>query len=200
MLFLTNFFADNELLAKRLALPTYTVPDDHSHATEKKLPADAAGHIDQPGNLLVLTVCASCALGVYTIPTTFMLGLCSAIFAAVGLITFRSIIVAAAPDEGEDTKRRLTTGTLDLRASISGVQKAQRLAALRDVAVAIAVVCGIASILMESSVSASNITWEPVYRDYKREWREVHNFRILQCFLWMLPVTAFLNLLTFIMV
>ncbi|ENI09306.1 glycosyltransferase family 90 protein [Bipolaris maydis ATCC 48331] len=199
LLFLTNFFADNELLAKRLALPTYTVPDDHAHVAEKKLPVDASGHIDQPGTLLVLTVCASCALGVYTIPTTFMLGLCSAIFAAVGLVTFRSIIVAAAPDEGEDNKRRLMAGTVDLRASISGVQKAQRLAALRDVAVAIAIVCGIASILMESSVSASNITWEPVYRDYKREWREVHNFRILQCFLWMLPVTAFLNLLTFIM-
>jgi hypothetical protein len=161
---------------------------------------EASGHVDQFGTLIVLTVCASCALGVYTIPTTFVLGLCSAIFAAAGLVIFRSIITAPTPDEGEDTKRRLTSGTVDLRASISGVQKAQRLAALRDVAVTLAAVCGVASIVMESSVSASNISWEPVYRDYNREWREVHNFRILQRFLWMLPVNAILNLVTFVMV
>lgn len=152
------------------------------------------------GTLLVLTVCASGALGIYTTPTTFVLGLSSAIFAAVGLVMFKSIIMAATPDEGEDTKRKLTSGTVDLRASIAGVHKAQRLAALRDVAVAIAVVCGVASVLMESSVSASNISWDPIYQEYNKEWRDVNNFRILQHFLWMLPVNAVVNLLTFIMV
>lgn len=198
LLFFTNLFADNELLARRLALPTYTPLEDH--ATEKKVSTEGPGHIDHTGTLVVLTICASGALGVYTIPTTFVLGLSSAIFAAVGLVMFKSIIMAATPEEGEDTKRKLTSGTVDLRAAITGVHKAQRLAALRDVAAAIAVVCGIASILVESSVSASNISWEPIYREYDREWRDVHNFRILQHFLWMLPINAVVNLLTFIMV
>ena len=35
LLFFTNLFADNELLARRLALPTYTPLEDH--ATEKKV-------------------------------------------------------------------------------------------------------------------------------------------------------------------
>lgn len=161
---------------------------------------EGSGHIDRFGTLIVLTVCASGALGVYTLPATFMLGLSSAVFAAVGLITFKSVVMAAAADEGEDTKRRPMPGAAELRASIVGIAKAQRLAALRDVAMAIAVVCGVGSVLMESSLTASSITWEPMYRDYNREWRDVHNFRILQRFLWMLPVNAAGNLFTFILV
>ena len=199
MLFFTNVFADNELLTKRLALPTYTLPDDH--ATEKKAPTEGSGQIDQLGSLVVLTICASGALGVYTIPTTFMLGLCSAIFGAVGLITFKSVITAASsPEEIEASKRKPAPGTVELSASITGIKKAQRLAGLRDVALAMAVVCGGASLLMESSLTASSISWEPVYREYNREWRDVHNFRILQRFLCMLPVSAVVNLLTFILV
>jgi hypothetical protein len=91
-------------------------------------------------------------------------------------------------------------GNIPRRASISGSLRAQRLAALRDVAVAIAVVCGIASILTESSLTASTISWEPVYREYDREWRDVHNLRILMRFLWMLPVQSIVNVLVFVLV
>jgi hypothetical protein len=127
--------------------------------------------------LAVLTVSASVTLAIYTIPTTFALGLSSVIFTAAGLVTFESTI----------------------RASTGGAQP-QRFAALRDVAVAITVVCGVASLLIESSLTASTISWEPVYREYNQEWRDVHSFRTLQRFLWMIPVQAVLNVLTFFMV
>ena len=133
--------------------------------------------------------------------STFVIGLSSAIFAAAGLVILESTIRATGED-GDGSRRGLVSanGSIARRTSVSGTQRTQRLAALRDVAMATAAVCGTACLLMEPSLTASSISWEPVYSQYDREWRDVHNFRILQRFLWMLPVNAIVNLLTFIMV
>jgi hypothetical protein len=127
--------------------------------------------------LAVLTASASAGLAIYTLPTTLALGFSSAVFTASGLVILESTIQAAT----------------------SGAQP-QRFAALRDVAVAMAVVCGVAALLMEPSLTASAISWKPVYGEYSQEWRDVHNFRILLRFLWMIPVHAMLNVLVCLMV
>jgi hypothetical protein len=195
----TVLFAENQLVAKHLALPTYTLLD--GPAAETKSSPERQPHTESYAILAILIVSATAVLGVYAVPTTVALGLSSAIFAATGLVLFESTIKVAIED-GEGGKRGLgsTNGSSLRRASTSGASRPQRLAALRDVAVAIAVVCGIASILTESSLTASTISWEPVYRDYDREWRDVHNLRILQRFLWMLPVHSTVNVLIFVLV
>ncbi|KAI4619285.1 uncharacterized protein J4E87_007535 [Alternaria ethzedia] len=196
--FFTVLFSENQLVAKHLALPTWTILD--GPAAETKTSPERQPHTESYGILAVVVVSASAVLGVYAVPTTVALGVSSAIFAATGLVLFESIIQAAT-EEGEGGKRGLgsANGNTLRRASVSGASRPQRLAALRDVAVAIAVVCGIASILTESSLTASTISWEPVYREYDREWRDVHNFRILQRFLWMLPVHTTVNVLVFVL-
>jgi hypothetical protein len=148
-----------------------------------------------------VTVSASAVLAIYTASTTFALGLSSVLFTATGLVLFESVLRAATED-GEGSRRGLVSanGTVSRRASISNPQRVQRLATLRDVAIAIIVVCGIASILMESSLVATSVSWEPVYSEYAGHWRDVHNFRVLQRFLWTIPVHGLVNLLVFIMV
>jgi hypothetical protein len=195
----TVLFSENQLIAKHLALPTYTVLD--GPAAETKTSPERQPHTESYGILAVLVISATAVLGVYAVPTTVALGLSSAIFAATGLVLFESTIKVAIED-GEGGKRGLgsTNGSGLRRASLSGASRPQRLAALRDVAVAITVVCGIASILTESSLTASTISWEPVYKEYDREWRDVHNLRILQRFLWMLPVHSTVNVLIFVLV
>jgi hypothetical protein len=197
--FFAVLFSENELVVKHFALPTHTVLDDA--AAETKTSPERQPHHESYGILAVLTVSASVGLGVYAVPTTVALGLSSAIFAAIGLVLFESTTKVAA-ESGEGSKRGSASanGGISRRASMSGASRPQRLAALRDVAVAIAAVCGIASILTESSLTASTISWEPVYREYDREWRDVHNFRILQRFLWMLPVHSIVNVLVFILI
>lgn len=197
--FFTVLFSENQLVAKHLALPTYTVLD--GPAAETKTSSERQPHTESYGVLAVLVVSASAVLGTYAVPTTVALGISSAIFAATGLVLFESTIQAAT-EEGEGSRRGLGSANVSAlrRASVSGASRPQRLAALRDVAVAVAVVCGIASILTESSLTASTISWEPVYREYDREWRDVHNFRILQRFLWTLPVHTIVNVLLFILV
>ncbi|CAA9958989.1 CAP10 domain containing protein [Pyrenophora teres f. maculata] len=197
--FFAVLFSESDLLAKHLALPTYAVPD--SPAGDSKTTSERRNYTDSYGTLAVLTVTASAALGIYTLSSTFVIGLSSAIFAAAGLVILESTIRTTGED-GEGNRRGLVSanGSIARRASVSITQRTQRLAVLRDVAMATAAVCGAACLLMEPSLTASSISWEPVYSQYNREWRDVHNFRILQRFLWMLPVTAIVNLLTFIMI
>ncbi|KAF1832202.1 hypothetical protein BDW02DRAFT_530341 [Decorospora gaudefroyi] len=195
---LTVLISENELLAKHLALPTYTILD--GPAAETKTHSERKPLSESYWILAFLTVAASAALAIYTLSTTFALGVSSVIFAATGLALFESTMRAATVD-GEDGKRALVSanGSISRRLSLSGAQRAQRLATLRDVAVTVAAVCGLASLLMEPTLTASSISWEPVYREYDREWRDVHNYRILQRFLWMIPVNTIVHILTFIL-
>ncbi|KAI4937387.1 uncharacterized protein J4E92_002117 [Alternaria infectoria] len=100
----TVLFSENQLVAKHLALPTWTVLD--GPAAETKTSPERQPHTESYGILAVLVVSASAVLGVYAVPTTVALGLSSAIFAATGLVLFESTIQAAT-EEGEGGKRGL---------------------------------------------------------------------------------------------
>ncbi|KAI4683864.1 uncharacterized protein J4E84_006704 [Alternaria hordeiaustralica] len=102
--FFTVLFSENQLVAKHLALPTWTVLD--GPAAETKTSPERQPHTEPYGILAVLVVSASAVLGVYAVPTTVALGVSSAIFAATGLVLFESTIQAAT-EEGEGGKRGL---------------------------------------------------------------------------------------------
>ena len=148
-----------------------------------------------------LTVSASAVIAVYTAPTTFALGMSSVIFAATGLVLFESTVTIAA-DDTEGSRRGLTSsnGTPPRRNSVGASQRKQQTAALRDIAAAMIAVCGIAWFAFEPSITSTTISWEPVYRAYHMDWRDVHNYRILLRVLWTIPVHFILNILTFVLV
>jgi hypothetical protein len=91
-------------------------------------------------------------------------------------------------------------GTFSRRRSASSSRKAQELAALRDVAAAMTVICGIAVYMMEPSVAPGAATWEPLYREFDRDWKTVHDFRTVRQVFLMTIVNVALNLLMFLVV
>lgn len=177
------------MLLKQLALPTYTSIDSPEAKTNGL--SDANSHTGSSRLLAALTISASVVLAIYTASPTTVIGFSSVIFAAIGLVLFE----AAARDAEHDID---STG----RSSVAGSESfgRQQLASTRDVAIMVATVCGIASVLMEPSITSTAITWEPVYRTYKQDWRDVHNYRILQRFLWTIPVNIIVNGFTSFMV
>ncbi|KAJ4362025.1 hypothetical protein N0V83_010966 [Neocucurbitaria cava] len=190
--------SDNELIAKHVALPIHTLLDDP--AAKSNAPSETHSHTGSYRILATLTVSASVVLSTYTVSTTSTLGFSSVLFAATGLVLF-GVALKGTEDDGENNTRELgsANGISPRRNSISGLLKEQQLAALRDVAAIMMTVCGIASYFMEPTMTATTVSWESVYRDYKQDWSTVHNLRILQEVLWMVPVQVFVNAFTFVM-
>lgn len=160
-------------------------------------PSETHSHSGSYRLLAALTLSASAVLAIYTASTSSALGFSSVIFAATGFVLFEAAGKGEADDR--DTKTRGLASTTR-RSSISGARKEQQLATLRDIAAIIMTTCGIASYFMEPSLTASSISWEPLYREYDQDWRTVHNHRILQQVLWMIPVNVLVNVLTFVTV
>ncbi|KAF1842912.1 glycosyltransferase family 90 protein [Cucurbitaria berberidis CBS 394.84] len=190
--------SQNELLAKHIALPSHTLLDDP--AAKTTTPPETHAYTGSYRILAALIVSASAVLATYVAPTTSALGFSSAMFAATGLVLFEAAMKSA-EDDGENNTRGLVSanGSFSRRNSVGGAQREQQLAVLRDVAATITTACGIASYLIEPSMIANMISWEPVYRSYGRDWRTVHNYRVLQQVLWMIPINVTVNVLTFIM-
>ena len=119
---------------------------------------------------MTLTIAASAALAVYVTSTTSALGISSAIFAASGLVMFE-IAVRGTKDDNEGGTRGLMSadGSFSRRGSVSSNRKIQELAAFRDVAAAISVICAIATYMIEPSVAPGAATWEPLYREFNRD-------------------------------
>lgn len=189
--------SENELLSRHITLPTYARGDstDSNNASEK--PSSK-----RPSDLLVtLTIAASAALGVYVTSTTSALGISSAIFAASGLVMLE-VAVRGTKDDSEGGPRGLVSadGSFSQRASVTSSRKAQDLAALRDIAAAMTVICGIATFMIEPSVAPGAATWEPLYREFDRDWKTVHDFRTVRQVLFMVVVNAVLNLFMFLIV
>jgi hypothetical protein len=195
----STLLTENQLLSKHITLPTFTILD--GPAAETKPSPEQPSHNSSYKLLAAATASAGAALAIYTTSPTFALGTSSVIFAATGLVLFESTVTATTADDEDNTRGLVSAdGTLSRRVSMSGARKIHQLAALRDVAAAIAVICGIASYFMELSVTSTSITWEPVYRKYARDWRDVHNYRILLQVLWTIPATLLMNILIFIIV
>ncbi|KZM24826.1 hypothetical protein ST47_g4049 [Ascochyta rabiei] len=183
--------SENELLSRHLALPTHARADstDSSEKPSSRRSSDL---------LVTLTIAASAALGVYVTSTTSALGISSAIFAASGLVMLE--IAARGSKEGSEGARGLMSadGSFSRRASVSSNRKAQELAALRDIAAAMTVICGIATFLIEPSVAPGAATWEPLYREFDRDWKTVHDFRTVRQVFFMVIVNAALNVFMFL--
>jgi len=189
--------SENELLSRHLALPTHARSDSSDSNSSSEKPSSK-----RPSDLLVtLTIAASAATSIYITSTTSALGISSAIFAASGLVLFE-IAVRGTKDDSEGGARGLMSadGAFSRRGSVSSSRKAQELAALRDVAAAMTVICGIAVYMMEPSVAPGAATWEPLYREFNRDWKTVHDFRTVRQVFFTTIVNVASNLLMFLIV
>jgi hypothetical protein len=177
----------------------------HLPAALPGLPSLAA-HNDSPQTsrslrlLLALTAAAAAALAVYVTPATAALGISSAIFAALGLVGFEAATRDTKNDGSGARGLVAADGSLTRRNSVGASHRVQQLAALRDVAVAIVVVCGIAAFLIEPSVAPGATTWEPLYRDFDRDWKTVHDYRTMRQVAFMVLVNIVLNGLIYFVV
>lgn len=90
-------------------------------------------------------------------------------------------------------------GTFSRRSSQSA-QKDQQLASLRDLAVIMATICGLATYFVEPPISRDAISWEPVYRELQGDWKTLHYHRTVQQCLLMILVNTAVNWLLFYMV
>jgi hypothetical protein len=176
------------LLSRHLVLPSHTAPDDAQGPRSLRM-------------LLALTAAAAAALAIYVTSTTAALGTSSAIFAASGLVAFEAVVRGAKDDNTGGARGLMSAdGSVTRRSSISGTHTAQQLAALRDVAAALALVCGVATCLIEPSIPPGAITWEPLYREFDRDWKTVHDYRTMRQVAFMVLVNVVLNGLVFLVV
>ncbi|OSS50921.1 hypothetical protein B5807_04228 [Epicoccum nigrum] len=187
--------SENELLSRHLNLPTHARSDSTDSTSSPEKPSSK-----RPADLLVtLTIAASAALGIYITSTTSALGISSAIFAASGLVLFEIAARGTKDDSDNGTPGLMSAdGSFSRRGSVSSSRKVQELAALRDVAAAITVICGIAVYMMEPSVAPGAATWEPMYREFDRDWKTVHDYRTVRQVLFMIIINVALNLFTYL--
>ena len=91
-------------------------------------------------------------------------------------------------------------GTFSRPSTREGAQRDQRVATLRDVAIVMAVVCGVATFLIEPRITRDAISWEPVYRELGGDWRTLYYQRTVKQCLLMMGVGTLGNVLLFFMV
>jgi hypothetical protein len=189
--------SENELLSRHLNLPTHARSDSTDSTSSPEKPSGK-----RPADLLVtLTIAASAALGIYITSTTSALGISSAIFAASGLVLFEIAARGTKDDSDNGTSGlMLADGSFSRRGSVSSSRKVQELAALRDVAAAITVICGIAVYMMEPSIAPGAATWEPMYREFDRDWKTVHDYRTVRQVLLMIIINVASNILLYLIV
>jgi hypothetical protein len=187
-----------DFLGKHLALPSYFTPDDNASEGGPVLERQSS---TRSFRLLgIATVSATAALATrYTTTTTTALGLSSVIFTAFGLVLFEGAIHNATEDSDSPRGLMSANGTFSRR-SPRGAQKERQLAALRDVAVVMAVLCGFASYVVEPAISPRAISWDPVYRQLQGDWKTLHYHRTIQLCVLMVFVNILVNTLLFFMV
>jgi len=190
-----SFISRHERLSTYIKSPTHTVLDNP--LTETKTSTQQSTHSKSYSLLVTLTLAAGAVLALYTVSTTLLLGLSSVMFAAFGLVLLE---YAVRIKEGNRDDAAPVHTLLGRRITINATCNIQQLAVLRDVAAVMALACGLATYLMEPPMASTSITWEPVYRTYKMDWREIHNHRMLLRVLWTLPTNVMANILAFLMI
>lgn len=188
---LAILLSQNDLLSEHLTLPSFSILNGSAEGPKS---AQDLAHTSGSYKLLVASVtCAGVALAInaYTAPSTFMLGTSSVIFAATGLVLFGSLVTTQEDD-------LINSNALsDSQDSANGATWAQNLAVLRDVAIALFIICSVACYFMEVSIVSTSISWDPAYHQYARDWTSVYNHRILLRILSSIPVHILLNYLTY---
>ncbi|KAL6709316.1 hypothetical protein ACN47E_001723 [Coniothyrium glycines] len=193
---LTALLAENNFLSPHVPLLTFTLPDAPS--SEAKPSTELVSSKSSYKLLVATTICAGAVLAIYTTSPTFALGTSSVLFGATGLVLLGYVIGEAEFDDTGLVRNPTNSSASTHRGSMSAAGRVQQVAAFRDTASAIAVICGLACYFMELSITSTSIAWEPVYQTYAGDWREVHNYRILLRVMWSLPSQFFLNVLTYL--
>lgn len=188
------------LLAKALALPSYhpapNFTSDSTTANDAQSPSSAKS----ARLLAIATVSASIALACrYTTAPTSALGLSSVIFTAAGLVLFEQALKSSTEDSPSRKAYMSVKGTFSRRNSHS-TPKDRQIAAVRDIAFAITIVCGLATYMIEPPISRRAMTWEPVYRELAGDWKTLHFQRTVRRVVLMIFVNVFVNVLVSVVV
>ncbi|KAF1996507.1 glycosyltransferase family 90 protein [Amniculicola lignicola CBS 123094] len=192
---LVVLISENEALSRHIALPSYFSDDTSPDAN----PNNENRRNSRSYRLLVVMIISASSVLVarYTLATTISLGISSVIFTAAGLVLFENALKSPKDDAATARKGLVSAnGTFSRRNSPEG-QKRQHLSTLRDVAAMIALVCGVATAIIEPAITPHIMSWEPVFRDIEGSWRDTHFHRVLKYTLWMILVNVFVNLSTF---
>lgn len=194
------FFSDNDLISRHLSLPSYS-----AHAASTKSHSDNAANPEHRAPsarlLAVITLSAGLVLSTSGIaPPTFALGISSVIFAAVGLVLLESAVRSPIDDVSQKSSTGFTSGTSQGQKDDDRPQRSQQLVALRDVAIVVVLICGLASYLIEPRITSSGISWEPIYRFGGDSVKSVRHYKTVQLVIVMILVNIIVNVLTFLMV
>ncbi|KAF2712869.1 glycosyltransferase family 90 protein [Pleomassaria siparia CBS 279.74] len=192
---------ENGLWLKHTTLPSYFSPDPDDSPIESSSSTEESSRPGFFRILAVVTVSAAVALSTrYTTDPTSVLGLSSVIFTAAGLVLLERALKTTKDDTNTGGRGLMSAnGTFSRRTSMEGAQKEQQLASLRDVAAVMAVICGAATYFMEPVIKSNAMTWEPVYRELRGDWKSMHYHRTVQQVLLMICVNVLANTLMFFM-
>lgn len=175
-----------EQLSKHITLPFYS-PLDEAASPSTISPESRSQH-GSHRLLAALTVSASAVLAIYSTSPTFVLGISSAMSAAIGLVFFGEAVTGAKDDNPGGSRGLVSAnGTFSRRGSTVGTRNEQRVAALRDVAAAMTLMCGLATCLMEPTTS--HVSWQPG-----------HYHQTIQRILWTIVANVVSNILVFLIV
>ncbi|KAF2199269.1 hypothetical protein GQ43DRAFT_482607 [Delitschia confertaspora ATCC 74209] len=191
---LVSLIPDNGLWAIYNALPSTLSYDDGASDSnsEKGLPRKPIGL------LTIMTVSANIAIGIpYTASSTLVLGLCSALLTATGLILFDGAI-RSRKDESHGGRRGFMSANGTFSRRLSTGQENHHLTALRDVAGAMTIVCGIATYFMEST-RPDALTWGPEFREFPGNWKEIQYPRMVRLCIFMIVAGVVKNITIFVM-
>lgn len=194
---LVVLLTDNELLSKHLSLPTHT---RSSHGPKEDAAADEQAQSPSFRVLAALTLSAGFALATsFAASPVIALGISSVMFAAVGFVLFEHAVKSSANDENTH-KPSQTTNNASREKGDDAPTRAQQFVVLRDVALVMALVCGLAAYLMEPRISSDMVSWEPVYRFGETSMTAVRRYRTVRLVGAFVVVNVFINGLTFLMV
>ncbi|KAF2875547.1 hypothetical protein BDV95DRAFT_278068 [Massariosphaeria phaeospora] len=188
--------SENDFFARPVAASAHLPLDDSpaDDAPDSKSPA-------RPFALLVIAIAAAAAVlaSRFNTSPTSALGVSSVIFAATGLVFFESAL-RTSPDDGDSGKRGLMSanGTFKRRTTNRGAQKEQQLASLRDVALVMAIICGIGAFWIEPRIAPNAITWEPLYRELDGDWKTMHYHQTVRQVLLMICINVLTNVSLFV--
>jgi hypothetical protein len=157
-----------------------------------------------PKSLVLVIISSLSAIAALSTPyassPTSVLGLCSALFLATGLVLYEGAI-RCRKEEGHVSRR----GFMSANGSFSRFSSAEKapqdgpLAALRDVAGVMTFVCGAATYIMEP-MRSDTITWAPQFQMLDGDWKADQYPQLVRQCLFMIIINVVKNFSLFIMV
>lgn len=186
------------VFGKQYLFPTHRIPDES--VLDGSLNSEKQASTRSVGLLAIAALSATSVLSVnFTTLPTSTLALSSVFFAATALVLFEEGLKGSKNDG--DARRGLMSanGTFSRRSS-HNAQKDHQIVSLRDVAVVMAAVCGLATYFVEPPISRDAISWEPVYRELQGDWKGLHYQRTVQQCLLMILLNTAVNWLLFYLV